>query len=130
MPAHLLRRRPLLRSLESDCEKRPARGVATSCLRYQAFHLTRRGHQKKEEHLNKTSSGWRKPQDSIHPVPGVVRRIVPQADSMGAAIVWIEGPQMDQQLRPRQTVAVEVIPRGLMKGDISISEITFCARMR
>jgi RND family efflux transporter MFP subunit len=50
-------------------------------------------------------------------VPGVVRRIVPQADSMGAMIVWIEGPQIDQQLRPGQTVAgavvVEVRPSSL-----------------
>lgn len=42
-------------------------------------------------------------------VPGVVRRIVPQTDSMGATIAWIEGPQIDQQLRPGQTVAGEVI---------------------
>ncbi|MCL5282137.1 MAG: efflux RND transporter periplasmic adaptor subunit [Planctomycetes bacterium] len=42
-------------------------------------------------------------------VPGIVRRIVPQADSLGATTVWIEGPQIDQQLRPGQTVAGEVI---------------------
>jgi RND family efflux transporter MFP subunit len=41
--------------------------------------------------------------------PGTVRRIVPQADSLGATIVWIEGPQIDRQLRPGQTVAGEVM---------------------
>ncbi len=41
--------------------------------------------------------------------PGVVRRIVPQADSMGATIVWIDGPQIDRQLQPGQTVAGEIV---------------------
>ncbi len=50
-------------------------------------------------------------------VPGVVRRMVPQADSMGATILWIEGPQIDRQLRPGQTVAgavtLEIRPSSL-----------------
>jgi RND family efflux transporter MFP subunit len=39
---------------------------------------------------------------------GVVRRIEPQASDTGATMAWIEGPQIDRELRPGQTVAGEV----------------------
>lgn len=54
-------------------------------------------------------------------VPGVVRRIVPQADSMGATIVWIEGPQIDQQLRSGLTVAGEVVVE-IRPSSLAVSE--------
>jgi RND family efflux transporter MFP subunit len=40
---------------------------------------------------------------------GVVRRIEPRASDTGATMVWIEGPQIDRELRPGQTVAGEVV---------------------
>ena len=45
---------------------------------------------------------------------GLVRSVLPQASSTGAVVIWIEGPEIDQQMRPGQTVegdlAVEVRP--------------------
>jgi RND family efflux transporter MFP subunit len=45
---------------------------------------------------------------------GLVRSVLPQTSSTGAVIIWIEGPEIDKQLRPGQTVegdlAVEVRP--------------------
>lgn len=39
----------------------------------------------------------------------VVRNVLPQASSTGAAQVWIEGPQIEERLRPGQTTTGEVI---------------------
>jgi len=39
---------------------------------------------------------------------GIVRVVLPLADSAGATRVWIEGPQMDKRLYPGQTVSGEV----------------------
>jgi multidrug efflux system membrane fusion protein len=39
---------------------------------------------------------------------GIVRHALPQASDTGATAVWIEGPQVDQRLRPGQTVSGEV----------------------
>jgi RND family efflux transporter MFP subunit len=38
-------------------------------------------------------------------VVGTVGQVLPQASSTGATLVWIEGPQIDWQLRPGQSVA-------------------------
>lgn len=40
---------------------------------------------------------------------GYVRRVLPQASSTGAVQVWIEGSQIDQQLRPGQMVAGQIV---------------------
>jgi RND family efflux transporter MFP subunit len=40
---------------------------------------------------------------------GVVQRVLPKSDSSGAIIVWIEGPQIDAQLLPGQTVAGDMV---------------------
>jgi len=40
---------------------------------------------------------------------GEVRQVLPQASSTGALTVWIEGPQIDAQLRPGQTVGGEIV---------------------
>ena len=39
----------------------------------------------------------------------LVRRVLPQASSTGAVMVWIEGPQIDKQLRPGQTVGGTIV---------------------
>jgi multidrug efflux pump subunit AcrA (membrane-fusion protein) len=39
------------------------------------------------------------------PVVGTVGQVLPQASSTGATLVWIEGPQINRQLRPGQSVA-------------------------
>jgi len=41
-------------------------------------------------------------------VAGVVTRVLPEASGTGAAAVWIEGPQINERLRPGQTVGGEV----------------------
>jgi RND family efflux transporter MFP subunit len=40
---------------------------------------------------------------------GLVRSVLPQAGSTGAVMVWIEGPQIDKQLRPGQTIEGEMV---------------------
>jgi len=39
----------------------------------------------------------------------IVQRVLPQAMSSGAATVWIEGPQIDTQLRPGQMVEGDIV---------------------
>ena len=39
---------------------------------------------------------------------GIVRRVLPRASGTGAVTVWIEGPQIDAQLRPGQTVGGKI----------------------
>jgi len=46
--------------------------------------------------------------DAARSLTGTVRRVLLQADSTGATIVWIEGPQINEQLRPGQTVSGEM----------------------
>ena len=43
--------------------------------------------------------------DEEQTLTGLVRRVLPQAGGTGAVMVWIEGAQIDTQLRPGQTVA-------------------------
>ncbi len=38
-------------------------------------------------------------------VSGIIQRLLPEADSTGAAMVWIEGPRIDKQLRSGQMVS-------------------------
>jgi len=40
---------------------------------------------------------------------GIVQRVLPQALSTGAVTVWIEGPQIDTQLRPGQMVGGDIV---------------------
>jgi len=40
---------------------------------------------------------------------GIVQRILPRALSTGAVTVWIEGPQIDTQLRPGQMVGGDIV---------------------
>jgi RND family efflux transporter MFP subunit len=40
---------------------------------------------------------------------GLVRRVLPRASKTGAVIVWVEGPQIDERLRPGQTVGGSVV---------------------
>lgn len=42
-------------------------------------------------------------------VSGIIRRLLPESNSTGALMVWIEGPQIDKQLRPGQTVGGFVV---------------------
>jgi RND family efflux transporter MFP subunit len=62
---------------------------------------------------------------------GFVRYILPRAGSTGAVKVWIEGPQIDRQLRPGQTVAgsldVKVTPGTLA---VPASAIVYDAKER
>lgn len=48
---------------------------------------------------------------------GIVRHVLPSASSTGAAIVWIEGPDIDQRLSPGQTLSgtliLEITPPAL-----------------
>ena len=45
--------------------------------------------------------------DATRSLTGLIRRVLAQAGSDGATAVWIEGPQIDRQLRPGQTVTGE-----------------------
>jgi membrane fusion protein (multidrug efflux system) len=62
---------------------------------------------------------------------GIVRCVLPQASGTGAALIWIEGPQIDQRLHPGQTVSGEVVaevtPLALAVPD---SAIVYDARER
>jgi membrane fusion protein (multidrug efflux system) len=40
---------------------------------------------------------------------GIVQQVLPRASSTGAATVWIEGPQIDAQLRPGQMVEGDIV---------------------
>jgi len=40
---------------------------------------------------------------------GIVQRVLPRALSTGAVTVWIEGPQIDTQLRPGQMVGGDIV---------------------
>ncbi len=59
-----------------------------------------------------------------HTLAGLVRSVLPQATDTGAVIVWIEGPQLDQQLRPGQTIGgsmvMEVRPKTLAVPESAI----------
>jgi RND family efflux transporter MFP subunit len=59
-----------------------------------------------------------------HNLTGVVRRVLPRAGITGAAMVWIEGPQIDRHLRPGQSVGgsilVEVKPGALAVPESAI----------
>ena len=43
--------------------------------------------------------------DATQPLAGTIRRILPQAGGTGATVVWIESPQVNERLRPGQTVS-------------------------
>lgn len=45
-------------------------------------------------------------------ITGIVRQVLPLASSTGAVTVWIEGPQIDAQLRPGQTVGGEIVAQS------------------
>ncbi len=47
--------------------------------------------------------------DATQSLAGTIRRVLSQAGSTGATVVWIEGPQISERLRPGQTVSGEVI---------------------
>jgi RND family efflux transporter MFP subunit len=47
--------------------------------------------------------------DENQTLTGLVRHVLPQASSTGAVLVWIEGPQINKQLRPGQTVAGRIV---------------------
>ncbi|VAW40861.1 hypothetical protein MNBD_DELTA03-1840 [hydrothermal vent metagenome] len=38
-------------------------------------------------------------------ISGIIQRLLPETDSTGAVMVWIEGPQINKELRPGQTVS-------------------------
>jgi RND family efflux transporter MFP subunit len=42
--------------------------------------------------------------DETQSLTGFVRRVLPRASSTGAVMAWLEGPQIDEHLRPGQTV--------------------------
>jgi len=46
------------------------------------------------------------------PLTGIVRQVLPVASSTGAVTVWIEGPQIDAQLRPGQSVGGEIVAQS------------------
>ncbi len=54
-------------------------------------------------------------------VSGIIRRLLPEANSTGAVMVWIEGPQIDKQLRPGQTVS-GVVVAGLRADRLAVPE--------
>lgn len=57
-------------------------------------------------------------------VPGIVLEVLPQMGDTGAAIIWIESPQIDFRLHPGQTVGgsilVEVRPEALAVPESAI----------
>ncbi len=52
---------------------------------------------------------------------GIVRQVLPLASSTGAVSVWIEGPQIDAQLRPGQTVGGEIVAQS-RSGVLAVPE--------
>jgi RND family efflux transporter MFP subunit len=40
---------------------------------------------------------------------GLVRCVLPRSSATGAVTVWIEGPQIDKQLRPNQTISGSIV---------------------
>ena len=43
------------------------------------------------------------------PLPGKISNVLPEANEIGATLVWIEGPEIDSRLRPGRTVSGQVI---------------------
>ncbi len=62
--------------------------------------------------------------DDSRSLTGLVQSVLPRAGSTGAVQVWIEGPQIDRQLRPGQTVGgslvVEAGPESLAVPESAI----------
>ena len=54
-------------------------------------------------------------------ITGNVQQVLPLASSTGAATVWIEGPQIDAQLRPGQTVAGKIVAQS-RSGVLAVPE--------
>ncbi len=54
-------------------------------------------------------------------VTGIVRQVLPLASSTGAVTVWLEGPQIDAQLRPGQTVGGEIVAES-RSGVLAVPE--------
>ena len=52
---------------------------------------------------------------------GIVRKVLPRASSTGAVTVWIEGRQIDAQLRPGQTVGGEIVAQS-RSGVLAVPE--------
>ncbi len=46
--------------------------------------------------------------DAAESVAGAIRRVLPQAGSTGATVVWIESPQISERLHPGQSVSGRV----------------------
>jgi RND family efflux transporter MFP subunit len=73
--------------------------------------------------------------DATQSLAGTVRRILPQAGSTGATIVWIEGPQINERLRPGQSVSGQVtiavrqaaltVPRSAIVYDANEQPLVF-----
>jgi len=55
------------------------------------------------------------------PFTGIVRQVLPLASSTGAVTVWIEGPQIDAQLRPGQSVGGEIVAQS-RSGVLAVPE--------
>ncbi|ORJ61302.1 efflux RND transporter periplasmic adaptor subunit [Geothermobacter hydrogeniphilus] len=55
------------------------------------------------------------------PLTGIVRQVLPVASSTGAVTVWIEGPQIDAQLRPGQSVGGEIVAQS-RSGVLAVPE--------
>lgn len=45
-------------------------------------------------------------------ITAIVRQVLPLASSTGAVTVWIEGPEIDSQLRPGQTVGGDIVAQS------------------
>ncbi|WP_029917997.1 efflux RND transporter periplasmic adaptor subunit [Pelobacter seleniigenes] len=54
-------------------------------------------------------------------ITGIVRQVLPMASGTGAVTVWIEGPQIDAQLRPGQTVGGEIVAQS-KSGVLAVPE--------
>ncbi len=54
-------------------------------------------------------------------ITGIVRQVLPLASSTGAVSVWIEGPQIDAQLRPGQTVGGDIVAQS-RSGVLAVPE--------
>lgn len=55
------------------------------------------------------------------PLTGIVRQVLPLASSTGAVTVWIEGPQIDAQLRPGQSVGGGIVAQST-SGVLAVPE--------
>jgi len=54
-------------------------------------------------------------------ITGIVRQVLPMDSSTGAVTVWIEGPQIDAQLRPGQTVGGKIVAQS-RSGVLAVPE--------